>query len=232
MINTYEFLWKRLADYAKKFQSGMDVVDEFNTRLAEVQLELVNTLAPYYQVNEKVRSIMSIWVRSLSGTSSSTGLIVRPPVVDGVEFMRVLSMGYVNSTGLMSFDISQTTEGEIVIANRIPQRRPSIAKRIVNYVSVGNTIQLYPQQAIQYSMFYLVYPKEAKIAFAYTSIDDEDVMTLDVANTVNLAWDKTAANIILYMMMEKYGVGNREMLLVEYGKLGINASLNEGGSND
>lgn len=224
MIKIYDFLWKRLADYGKKFQSGMDVVDDFNTKIDEVQLEVINDLSPYYQANELVRGMINAWVRRIVSVSNASGIINRP-TVSGEEFMRVLSLGVVDDAGSYRFEINPYLENEITIAQRLPQRKPSIAKRIVCYVPFDNSIQLYPEEAINYAMYYLIYPKQAKIAFTYTSTADEDVMTYDQANSVDLVWDKNASNIILYKLLEKYGISSREMLLAEYAKLGIQTSL-------
>lgn len=224
MIETYNFLWKRLADYGKKFQSGQDTVDEFNTKLDEIQLEVINDLSPHYQTNELVRGLLDVWVRNITSISSSTGNVTRP-VVGSEVFLRVLSMGVIDEEGNELFEMRQYIETELFIAQRIPQRRPSLSKKIVAFVPYNKKIQLYPKSAIRYNMFYFIYPTTAKIAFTYATVDGEDVMTLDAANTVNLAWDASAANLILYKLLEKYGIASREMLLAEYGKLGIQLSL-------
>ncbi len=224
MIQIYDFLWKRLADYSKKFQSGMDVVDEFNTKIAEIQIEVMNDLSPFYQTNELVRGVLNPWVRKINGISNASGVITRP-VVGAEVYLRPLSFGVVDANNKYLFEINPSLENEITIAQRLPQRKPSVVKKIVNYIPDGQTIQLYPEEAIRYKLYYLIYPTEAHIAFTYTSTADEDVMTYDAANSEDLAWDGNASNIILYKLLEKYGVGNREQLLIEYGKLGVNISL-------
>ena len=224
MIPIYDFIWKRLADYGKKFQSGQDVVDEFNTKIDEVQLEVINDLSPFYQANELVRGVLNPWVRKVTASSASTGVVTKPAVT-GETYMRPLGLGVVDNTGEYLYEINPYTESEIAISQRIPQRKPSLAKKIVGYIPSGNTIQLYPKTTIPYAMYYFIYPKSAKIAFTYTSTQDEDVMTLDAANTVDLAWDLNASNIILYKMLEKYGIVNREIWLSEYAKLGVNVSM-------
>jgi hypothetical protein len=224
MIAIYDFIWKRLIDYGKKFQSGQDAVDEFNTRIKEVQLEVANDLSPFYQVNELVRGVLNTLLRSISGTSNSSGVLSRP-VVTGEKFMRILGLGVTDNSGNYRFEITQSNENEIAISQRIPQRRPDLSKKIVNYIPIKTDIQLYPKMAIPYYMYYLIYPLEAKIAFTYTDTQDEDVMTYDSANSTDLAWDDNASNIILYKMLEKYGIVNREGWLAEYAKLGLDVSM-------
>lgn len=224
MILIYDFIWKRLADYGKKFQSGQDAVDEFNTRIAEVQLEVANDLSPFYQVNELVRGVLAPHVRQVTAVTNGSGLFARPTVT-GEKFMRVLGLGVVDVQGNYRFEITPSTENEIGISQRIPQRRPDFTKKIVHYIPIKTDIQLYPKSAINYSMYYMIYPLSAKIAFTYTSTDDEDVMTYDAANSTDLAWDDNASNIILYKMLEKYGIVNREAWLAEYSRLGLDVSM-------
>ncbi len=224
MIAIYDFLWKRLEDYGKKFQSGQDVVDEFNGKIAEIQLEVINDLSPFYQTNELVRGVLDVWTRKIDATSPSTGTIVRP-VVGAEVFMRVISMGVLDADNKYDYEIVQYVETELAIANRIPQRRPSVANKVVCYVPYNKVIQLYPEQAIKYRMYYFIYPTLARIAFTYTSTADEDVMTYDAGGSIQLAWDESASNIILYKLLEKYGIANRELWLSEYAKLGVNTSL-------
>jgi hypothetical protein len=112
---------------------------------------------------------------------------------------------------------------------RIPQRAPNVANKIVYYrFNSPETVYFYPAQAIPFSVFYLVYPDEAKIAFTFSETDDEDIMTYDQADSVDLGWPASATNLILYKMLEKYGVQVREQLLQQYAEYGIVQSANTG----
>jgi hypothetical protein len=86
-------------------------------------------------------------------------------------------------------------------------------------------VQLYPQQAINYQLFYLVYPTTALLVFSYQLVNGEYVQIYDPLNSVDLAWDMNASNLLLYMLLEKYGISSRDDLLQEYGKVGIDISL-------
>lgn len=222
------FIWNRISAYGQKYQSGMDTVSYFNSSLEEVSNEIFNDFSPSYGKNENVNVLMDYWVRQQVQTSPGTGIDTigtDPEIVN-----RILSAGYAPS-GVIQFGIPSVQENELVAIARIPQRAPNVTAKIVYYrYNTPNTVYFYPAQAIPYFIFYLIYPTEAHIAFTYTSTDDEDIMTYDEADSVDLAWPESASNLILYKMLEKYGISVREELLQEYAKYGViqSASAGEG----
>jgi len=213
------FLWNRCADYIQKYQSGADIVDYFNTKLSEVQYELFNDLSPLYDKNEMVKELLNFWVRQQAGSSmvdGSQSLGNDPEIVN-----RPLAIGYTDGTSIL-FSITEASESELVAAARMPQRAPSVNKKIVYYrFNAPGTLNFYPAAITPYFCYYLVYPTEAKIAFTYSSTDDEDIMTYDDVDSIDLAWPEAADNLIIYKMLEKIGVSIREELLQAYAKYGI-----------
>lgn len=224
MIPIYDFIWKRLADYGAKYQSGADVVDKFNTKIAEVQLEVYNDLSPYYQTNEKVRAIMQPWVNKITGVAINGTYTI---AVGNTIFDRVISSAVLDSGNNILFEINPITEGELVMASRLPQRRPDFSQKRVYYlIDNPNIIRLKPElPSLNYLTYYLVYPSVATIVFTFTSTQNEDIMAYDATNSVNLGWNGDAANIILYKMLEKYGIVNREQVLAQYAAVGVNMAL-------
>jgi hypothetical protein len=74
-------------------------------------------------------------------------------------------------------------------------------------------------------MWYLIFPSNAYIAFTYTIINGEYVQQYDPGNSIDLFWDKSAANLLLYLLLEKYGISSRDDLLQEYAEMGIKLSI-------
>lgn len=219
MISVYSFLWQRLADYGQKYQSGADIVSYFNSKLAEVQSEIFNDFSPLYDESEKVKGLLDYWVKQQYGFSASDGTATigtNPEVV-----YRPLSAGYTNSWNIL-FAIPSISESELIAVMRIPQRAPNLATKNVYYrFNSPGTISFYPVAITPFFVFYLIYPTDAHIAFTYSTTANEDIMTFDPTNSVDLAWPASAANLILYKMLEKYGVSVREEVLEEYAKYGI-----------
>lgn len=222
-------LWKRTGQYGVKYQAGQNLVDAFNGALDEVQLELYNQLAPIYQSNEKVRSLLAVWVKKQYDTASNGTYTVGNS--QGL-FDRVVGMSVTDTTAPtpnILYAIEPIMEAELTYAARIPQRAPSLAKKRVYYLVDGpTTINLYPAAAsIPFLLFYLVFPTAAYIAFTYTETDDEYIQTYDPTNSQDLAWTSDAFNLILYMMLDKFGVSVREQLLMEYAKLGLTELMSQ-----
>lgn len=230
MVEIYGFLWKRYLDYSKKYQLQVDTVDDFNTKIAELQLEAITLLGSHYQANEKVRSLLAPWIRRIYDTSDQNGQLLQPQRV-GVEeettetFYRLVGMGVTDGNGKLLYGISPAMEAEIVEFMRIPQRKPDLTKLRAYYINYDDVIQLYPEQEIPYILWYLIYPTAAQLAFTYELVEGEYVQTYDPENSVDLYWDKNASNLLLYMLLEKYGISSRDDLLAEFGKLGIQMSL-------
>ena len=221
-----KFLWDRLGAYGQKYQAGTDVVAYFNSALAEVQSEIFNGLEPIYDQSEKIKDLLNFWVKQQAGTSSPDGsqaIGTNPEVV-----CRPLSIGY-TSAGTIIYSISEISESELIASARVPQRAPNVAKKIVYYrFNTPGTLNFYPAASIPYFCYYLIYPTAASIAFTYSSTSDEDIMTYDAGSSVQLAWPASATNLILYSMLDKYGVSVREQLLQSYAEYGIVKSASAG----
>lgn len=226
MISVYEYLWLGVADYAAKYQSGTSVDDTFNRNLKQSQLEIIADLSPYYQSNEKIKNILDSWVRREYDQSDEYGVILLPgrETVNeetGETFLRALALGVTDSSGTILYEMHSVQENEIFTIQRVPQRSPSIAKKRVYWLNYDNRIQLYPSEAIYFSMFYLIYPLEARIAFR--TLEDPDTgefyQEYFPEESIDLQWDEIVAPLFLAKMLEKYGYQNRETVVAEYGKL-------------
>lgn len=230
VIDIYQDLWLRVSQYAQKYMSGAQNVATFNGALSEVQNEVFSMLSPYYSTNEKVRGLLAVWVKSINATATN-GVYSIPSGSNDPQFDRVISLAVTDGANPpnIQYEINPISEGELVYVNRLPQRKPDLTKKRVYFlVDAPTTINFFPKVAsLPFFMYYIVFPTEAKIAFTYTETDDEDVMTYDSGNSVQLQWTKDARNLILYKMLEKYGVTVREQLLQVYAQLGISEMLSQ-----
>jgi hypothetical protein len=229
MVSTY-WIWQRIAQYSVKYQSGQDVVDTFNGALDEVQKEIFSDLSPLYQTNEKVRLLLQPWVRS--GDFVATNGSFNIPDNNEYKFSRIVAIS-TGAAGAYGFSVSPITEGELVMYNQIPQRKPDASKNRYYYkVSDPAIVNIYPADvSTPVIVHYLAYPKQAKIAFTYTEVEDEYVQNLNADNTVDLLWTPDAANIILYKMLEKYGITTRDQWVSEYAKYGVITAMGGGVSD-
>lgn len=224
-------VWNRISAYGSKYQSGMDTVAYFNSSISEVQKEIFNDTSPFFDVNDKVRVLLNSWVREQYGLTDASGIDTiggAPEIVN-----RLLSVGVTDGSQNLLFSIPETTESELVGIARMPQRAPNFAAKKVYYrFNDPDQLQLYPRQAINYLTYYLIYPLESHIAFTFTETDDEDIMTYDPTNSVDLAWPDSAYNLIVYKVLEKYAIEVREQLLQSYAAFGFNQTSAGGESKN
>jgi len=219
-------VWNRLLDYSQKYQSGIDTVSYFNSKLQEVQLEIFNDFSPLYDESEKVKTLLDIWVSEQATNSDAVGYIL----AGGSDTIcRPLSIGYTDGNGNVLFPIYEIDESELIAIERMPQRQPNVTNKNVYYrFNAVNNLQFYPKATTPFDMFYLMYPTAASIAFTLTETDDEDVMTYDAGSSVNLNWPEAAFDLIVYKMLEKYGVSVREDLLQQYARFGFSQTATIG----
>lgn len=227
-------LYLSVGDYGAKFMSGTSIQDTFNRNMKQVQLEIMTELAPYYQKNEFVRNLLEGWVRRYYDVSDQYGVALPPgreTVIEetGETFFRPLALGVTDANGVILHEMNSVAENEIFMSIRVPQRAPSLTKKRVYYLNYDNRFQFYPSEAIPYILFYLIYPLDANIAFLYTTDAQtgEDIQTIDTDSTVDLSWDESASNLFLFKMLEKYGFQNREQIVLEYGKLGVQFEMSQ-----
>lgn len=210
MAKKQKLVYDRLIDYAAKYQSGLDIVTDYNSRLAEVQQELANYLVSIIGVNERAEQLLDPLIVGAVTAAPTSGLITRP-----TDFMHLLSGSYGGAP------IHKLSANQLATYEQIPQRRGDLTKNRVNIASVDGKWEVKPATATGIVLRYVKTPPLAIIAFTYSSTADEDIMTYDDAATVDFVWDTDCIPLIIFMMLDKYGVSVREQLLMEYARLGI-----------
>ncbi|WP_418360167.1 hypothetical protein [Sphingobacterium detergens] len=207
-------IWNRVKDYAKKDQGGRDTVSDFNGKVNDAQQEAHDVLLPFMETNDRVKEIFQPFIETFEGETDSIGLIVRP-----TNIAKFLSM---EVNGIECYPVEYN---EIVVIKRIPQRKPSLEKQMTYYLQMGKKIQYYPEEKVKYKGVYISKVTPAKLVMDYAEVSGEIVQTVSERSTVNLTWDENAYNLILSLVLEKYGISTREMVLAEYGKMGVQTAI-------
>jgi len=214
MAKKQKLVYDRLIDYAKKYQSGLDVAKDYNSRLAEVQQELANYLCSIAGLNERAEQLLDPLIVGATTAAPVSGLIERPE-----DFMFLLSGAYEGKP------IHKLSSNQLATYEQIPQRRGDLTKSRVNIASVEGKWDVRPLTATGIVLRYVKIPPLATIVFTYSSTADEDIMVYDDAATVDFVWGEGCIPLLIYMMLEKYGVSVREELLREYARLGISSEV-------
>ncbi len=207
-------IWNRVKDYAKRDQGGRDTVFDFNGKVNDAQQNALDMLLPFMETNDRVRDILQPFIKIMKGDTDANGVISRP-----TDLGKVLSM---EVNGIACYP---TNYNEIIVLKQIAQRAPSLEKENAYYLPVGNDMQFYPEIKLTYKGIYVSKITPAKLVMQYSEVNNEIVQKVDNAATVNLLWDDNAYSLILNLVLEKYGISSREMVLAEYAKLGVQTAL-------
>jgi|SRR5215217_674229 len=214
MILTID-IFNSFCEYAKSNVVGTNPMAEFNNKLNESQKEVMDLVAPGYDKTERVRTLLQPFVITASGTASGT--FSKPS-----NMYRVLGLS--GASGGKNFPIFHAKENELIEYSFIPQRKADITRGIVYYKQGSGSITLIPNSSISYTMFYLKNPTNANLEFTYTALPSSE-MALTPTGIVNLEWNADAFNIILYKLLQKYGLVTRDEFMTQVANYGIDSDV-------
>lgn len=211
VVEIFNALCQSVPDY----KSGVNPMPEFNTKLNESQKEIMDYIAPQYDRNERIRTLLDPFVNTSTGTSSGT--IAKP-----TGFYRTLGITVVSSS--KTIPLYQAKENELISQDFIPQRKADFSRGIGYYKQAGLSITVIPSTAVPYEMYYLREPIDANLEFAYTTLVSDE-LALAPTSVVDLEWNDSAFNLIMNWLLRKYGLITREQFYTQLGAMGIQQDL-------
>lgn len=203
MIETVR-LYRDLVNTAKVGTSGFIREVEFNDALAAVQSSMIGTFAPLFANNRSVRDILAPFIK----TSPVSGGVVAKPS----DYEQLIGINVGDHPARLA-DLN-----EEAAMQSLPSRRPDSANGVYYYIESDDSFRILPS-AGSADFSYIRTPGEALITLTASSTEDSDYLT--PTSNQNLEWPERAYNIIFYMMMERFGISQKEALLMEYANLGI-----------
>src|SRR5690606_9278400 len=97
---------------------GPAPTDEWNNKLREASLEILDLVAPLYQSNERVRGLIEPLVSKESGNTDADGKVLKP-----LDYYRIVgAQASYNGKAVPSYPVQ---ENEVVMLYNINQRIPS-----------------------------------------------------------------------------------------------------------
>lgn len=203
MIETVR-LYRDLVNTAKVGTSGFIREVEFNDALAAVQSSMIGTFAPLFANNRSVRDILAPFIK----TSPVSGGVVAKPS----DYEQLIGINVGDHPARLA-DLN-----EEAAMQSLPSRRPDSTNGVYYYIEAEDSFRILPS-AGSADFSYIRTPGEALITLTATSTADSDYLT--PTSSQNLEWPERAYNIIFYMMMERFGISQKEALLMEYANLGV-----------
>lgn len=210
MIDHVRF-YETVGQAARSGSSGYFSGDEWNRNLAAVETDLFNMMAPLYSSNFQVQDMLSPFVKSEEGVLSG-GILVKPE-----GFSQFIS-AEINGNPVYPLNLN-----EVAIVKSSPTRKPSIENnQYYNYFK-NDKIYFEPSQVAKVNFDFLGKPIPGEILLTEVSSEDSDYVT--VTSTRDLEWPEKAFNILMYLMLEKFGIDQRESIAYEYAQIGIQREI-------
>lgn len=187
---------------------------EINRNLAMVENDLMETLAPLSEENQKVRDLLGPFITPPSTLPVSIGVVDLPD-----DYVQVVDSTY-NKKPIYKRNVN-----EISILETSPVRRPTLDKGPYYCFFAGNGMRVLPAELPTVDMIYIRKPVPGEIEFEVVSTDESDYVTISVVRETE--WPERAFNLLYYLMLEKYGVEKTDQLAMEYSQLGINKEVSK-----
>lgn len=212
-------VWQRVMDLAKAGTSGMDTQDEFNGKMNSAQKILEEALIDVAEINQKSSDALS-WLKVPSGAliSASTGAITMP-----ADYLHLDTLAFINSSNVR-FPATKLRTDEIEMTRSSPIRAPNLTTNDINYYFKAGGLYVMPEQAgIKVDFLYYKKVPDASITLTPVGDDDGDLVTPSV--DVELGWPLSVQNLLIYLILEQFGVEIREEMLYEYSQFGITREM-------
>lgn len=217
-------LWDRLVALGKSGTSGYFTQDEFNSNLYSVQYAILSLLCDNYENNQKVSDYLVNHIESLSGTTTSTGLLFPTGFKTNLPtYYRGLAMIYVSTT--TEYESYKIRVNEVGMYQRSPIRKANMDKGRTLWYMLEDNIQMLPKVAMEYTLMYCKKPLEAKIGFTTAEDADNDYLVVNPATTTDIDFPEGLFNLFVYYMLESMGIEQKENLIQSYAELGINRTI-------
>lgn len=207
-------VWQRVMDLGKSGTSGMDSEDEFNGKVDAVQKSLEQALIDVTEENQKVTDALN-WLKKPFGSlvSDANGLITFPDNYLSLDTLFLVAGGN-------QYPMDKLRTNQISMTRTSPIRQPVVANNEVDYYFKNNGLYVMPEQAgITVDGLYYMQVPAATITLTPESDDNSDFLVPTVGT--DFGWPTSMFNILVYMILQQFGVELKEQWLVEFAQYGI-----------
>lgn len=205
--------WYQVMDIAKAGTSGQDSQNEFNRRVDSIQKTLVELLINVSEENQKVTDALD-WLKKDSGTltSGALGLVTLPDDYLHIDTAEIQISGvWQPATKLGTNSVSMT-------------RTSPIRNDGTNYYFKANNLYTLPEvAAVPIRFLYFKEVPAASIVLTPQTMGNSDYVTPTVGT--EFGWPTSMFNLLVYMLLEKYGISVKERLLYEFAQYGISEEM-------
>ena len=213
MISIVRF-YNSVMQTARAGSSGYVNKNEWNTGMSQVETDVFNIMAPLYSTNFQVQDILAPFVTSKKDAALVDGVLTKE-----TDYSQFIS-AEINGNPVYPLNLN-----EVSIIKTSPVRKPSIEKNQYYLTFENDKVSFLPETITKVDYRYLRKPVPAELDMTVVSNEDSDYVT--PVKVKDLEWPEKAFNILYYLMLEKYGVDQRESLAYEYAQLGIQKEISK-----
>lgn len=213
MISIVRF-YNSVMQAARANSSGYVSESEWNLNMNQIETDVFNLMSPLYSTNFQIQDMLAPFVTPKKSA----------PVVDGILTKEDDYSQFI-SAEINGYPVYPINLNEEAIIKSSPVRKPSIEKNQYYLKFSGGDVGILPANVLTVDYNYLREPVYAELEFDVVSDEDSDYVT--PVKVKDLEWPEKAFNILFYMMLEKYGIDQRESLAYEYAQLGIQKEISK-----
>lgn len=212
-------VWQRVMDLAKAGTSGMDTEDEYNGKMNSAQKIMQESLIDVAEVNQKASDALS-WLKVASGPliSDANGSIAMPE-----NYLHLDTLAYIDGSNAR-WPATKLRTNEVEMTRSSPIRKPNLATKDINYYFKNGGLYVMPEQA-SIKVDFLYYKKVPDAAITLTPASDADSDAVTATVGTELGWPLSVFNLLVYLILEQFGVEIREEMLYEYAQFGITREM-------
>lgn len=194
-------VWRSVQSTAKKTTTGYQTKAEFNDDVELVQLTIVKAVAEQYEKEQVVSDDLSHLVVTLAS------LPVDKPA------------------GYFRFIAAEINGDEVYPIHRnalAMTKKSSIRGEVKGFYFEDNKIKFHlgKDTSVSSSTFtYIKRPPVAELDLEYSETAGSDYQT--PVSIADLDWPDSVRNLIEYMLLERLGIQTRDLIAIEFGRLGI-----------
>jgi hypothetical protein len=207
MISVVE-LYNDTQQLMKSGTSGYTTQNAWNSALSSVQKELIEYLFPFFENNTQVQDALGPFVKSVAPASVTSAGLTKPS-----EYAHFLS------ASIDGYPVYPQKSNSKAIINNLSIRQPSTIHKLYYYYMEDDKIKFLPSATHIVGYTYIRKPADASIVLTAVSSDDDDYITATAG--ADLEWPSTMFNMILYMMLDRLGLEQKEQIIMQYANLGI-----------
>lgn len=222
-------LYNTINTLTKLYHAGYDSMDDFNNKLKSCEIALLGLFHEWDEDTQSNTDHLAPFRVHEAIAADANGFVALP---ENYAFKSAVHGVYLSNpcTGEVGIQVEvvpayQLRSNEVAMVQSSPLALPSIEEKRLFYTFRNGGIQLFPKELGGIDITYLRYPVYGKLVLIESIVEDEDVLTPSVSESINLQWKDITFEYFKYAMLFLYGVELKETALISASQMEKLASV-------